>query len=186
VKLDARGLAVILIAVGVLLVGAYQFGSHRSTLTADANAATSSPAPGPLKPGATMPPNHPQLPGAGLFGANSKFTHFEIGNRNVKSIFTDGKLVWFGTSGGVIRYDVAADKYKAFDNHVPGILSNGVFYVGKLGKRILIGTYGGGLSVYDPRRLGGSIRLWCGAGQKRRRVDSHLVRRQSHQGRRSG
>ena len=45
---------------------------------------------------------------------------------------------------------MVTDKYKAFDNHVPGILSNGVFHVNKLGKRILIGTYGGGLSVYDP------------------------------------
>ena len=151
-KLDTRIVAVILVAVGVVLVGAYQFMGHRDVLTPVAAAATP-PTAGPLKPGAVMPPNHPMLPGAAshsVFGVNSKFTHFEIGNRNVKSIFTDGDLVWFGTSGGVIRYNVDTDKYRVFNNHVPGILSNGVFHVSKLGKRILVGTYGGGLSVYDP------------------------------------
>lgn len=149
-KLDARAWAVILIAAGVLLVGAYQLGSHREALTA-ASAATANNTAGPLKPGAVLPPNHPMVTGASsIFGPNSKFTHFEVGNRNVKSILADGKLVWIGTSGGVIRYDVTADKYKSFDNRVPGILSNGVFHVNKLGKRIVVGTYGGGLSVYDP------------------------------------
>lgn len=150
-KIDARVLAVVLVGVGALLVGVYQFGIRQAALTPAAAAAATSVA-GPLKPGAVLPPNHPQVTGAaasGAFGGDSKFTHFEIGNRNVKSIFADGNLVWFGTSGGVIRYDVAADKYKAFDNHVPGILSNGVFHVSKLGKRIVVGTYGGGLSEYD-------------------------------------
>jgi ligand-binding sensor domain-containing protein len=150
VKIDGRGLAVILIAVGALLVGAYQFGSHKSSLAPTAAVASEA---GPLKPGAVMPPNHPMIPESGssaVFGADSKFIHFEIGNRNVKSILADGNIVWIGTSGGVIRYDAAADKYKVFNNHIPGILSNGVFHVSKLGKRILVGTYGGGLSVYDP------------------------------------
>lgn len=151
-KFDARGAAIMLIAVGVAVVVAYKLGGHRAALTT-AEAAT--PVAGPLKPGTTMPPHHPSLVSASassLFGANSKFTHFEIGNRNVKSILADGNLVWIGTSGGVIRYDVTADKYKAFNNRVPGILSNGVFHVGKAGKRILVGTYGGGLSIYDPDR----------------------------------
>src|SRR3569833_3191673 len=100
-----------------------------------------------LKPGAVTPPNHPSVQNVSL--SDSPFVHFRVGNRNVKSIFADGGLVWIGTSGGVIRYDVAADKYKLFDNQ-SGLLSNGVFHVSRLGKRILVGTYGGGLSVYDP------------------------------------
>ena len=150
-KIDGRGVAVILIAVGALLVGVYQFGGHKDAITPAVGAITEA---GPLKPGATLPANHPTIPGAGsstVFGVNSKFSHFEIGNRNVKSIFADGNFVWIGTSGGVIRYDTVADKYKVFNNHIPGILSNGVFHVSKLGKRIVVGTYGGGLSVYDPK-----------------------------------
>lgn len=158
-KLDARGIAVILVGVGVVLAGVYQLNDKHDALTP---AAASTPVAGAttvkagaLKPGAEVPPNHPMLPTGmpsshSLFGADSKFTHFDIGNRNVKSIFTDGKLVWIGTSGGVIRYDTVADKYRVFNNHVQGILSNGVFHVNKVGKRILVGTYGGGLSVYDP------------------------------------
>ena len=137
-----------LVLVGLVLVGAYQL-IDRHALAPLASAAT--PPPGPLEPGAVMPPGHPSLPlSRALFGENAKFTHFEVGNRNVKSIYADGSIVWIGTSGGVIRYDVKADKYRAFNNRTPGILSNGVFHVNKVGKRILIGTYGGGLSVYDP------------------------------------
>lgn len=79
---------------------------------------------------------------------NAKFTHFRVGNSNVKSIFVDGKVTWVGTSGGVIRYDTGTDEFRLFDNR-SGLLSNGVFYVSKLNGRIVAGTYGGGLSLYD-------------------------------------
>jgi ligand-binding sensor domain-containing protein len=78
------------------------------------------------------------------------FTHFRVGNRNVKSIYAEGKVVWVGTSGGVIRYDTATEQYKMYDNK-NGLLSNGVFYVGKLKDKIAVGTYGGGLSLLDPK-----------------------------------
>lgn len=148
-KLGARGMALLLIIAGIALAAGYHFLGQDDALVP----AVAAPSVGALEPGAVMPSNHPMITGATQrngFGPNARFTHFEIGNRNVKSIYADGNLLWIGTSGGVIRYDVAADKYQAFDNHVPGILSNGVFHVNKLGKRIVIGTYGGGLSVYDP------------------------------------
>ncbi len=78
-----------------------------------------------------------------------KFTHFRVGDRNVKSIYTEGDVVWVGTSGGVIRYNVKTDDYRLFDVR-NGLLANGVFHVSRWKKnKILIGTYGGGLAVYD-------------------------------------
>jgi ligand-binding sensor domain-containing protein len=85
---------------------------------------------------------------AGL-NQDGKLAHFEIGSRNVKSMFADGNVVWLATSGGVIRYDIATDAYRVFDNKTSGILSNGIFHVSKLQGNIVVGTYGGGLSVYD-------------------------------------
>lgn len=80
----------------------------------------------------------------------SKFAQFAVGGRNVKSMFAEGPYLWLGTSGGVWRYDTRTDQVKVYDNKTPGILSNGVFHVSRLGERILAGTYGGGLSVLDP------------------------------------
>ena len=75
-----------------------------------------------------------------------KFTHFRVGEKNVKSIFIDGKVIWVGTSGGVIRYDTSNDSFKMFDT-TNGLLSSGVFYVGKIKGMITLGTYGGGVSM---------------------------------------
>ncbi|HEY4698060.1 MAG: regulator [Gallionellales bacterium RIFCSPHIGHO2_02_FULL_57_16] len=81
---------------------------------------------------------------------NAKFTHFRVGNSNVKSIFIDGKIAWVGTSGGVVRYDTSTDEYRMF-NVTNGLLSNGIFHIGKVDNRLAIGTYGGGLSMYDEK-----------------------------------
>lgn len=105
--------------------------------------------PGPLPPGAQAPASHQtQQAGHVEVDPNAKFTHFRVGNRNVKSILLDDKVLWVGTSGGVIRYDTAADDYRLFDAR-NGLLSNGIFHVSKLDGRILVGTYGGGMSLYD-------------------------------------
>lgn len=94
-----------------------------------------------------VPP--PQREGkAGNVDPAAKFTHFRVGNKNVKSIFVDGKVVWVGTSGGVVRYDTRDDSYKLFDVK-SGLLSNGVFYVGRVKGKLAVGTYGGGLSLLD-------------------------------------
>ena len=77
------------------------------------------------------------------------FAHFRVGNKNVKRLFVDGDTVWVGTSGGAVRYDTRNDDYKLFDVK-SGLLSNGVFHVGKLDGRIVLGTYGGGMALLDP------------------------------------
>ena len=80
---------------------------------------------------------------------NSKFTHFRVGNRNVKSIYAEDDVVWVGTSGGVIRYEPSTDDYRLFDVR-NGLLANGVFHVSRWTEnKMLVGTYGGGLAVYD-------------------------------------
>jgi ligand-binding sensor domain-containing protein len=98
---------------------------------------------------AQMPPSQPTThPGQSAAAEAARFTHFRVGNKNVKSIFIDDKLVWVGTSGGVVRYDTRDDSYKLFDAK-SGLLSNGVFYVGRLKGKLAVGTYGGGLSLLD-------------------------------------
>ncbi|MEO5327127.1 MAG: hypothetical protein H7829_02670 [Magnetococcus sp. THC-1_WYH] len=84
--------------------------------------------------------------------AKGKFTHFRVGNRNVKSMFAQGDHVWVGTSSGVIRYNVTNDDYRLFDVRNGSLLANGVFHVGPLGKSIVVGTYGGGMSLYDQEK----------------------------------
>lgn len=79
-----------------------------------------------------------------------KFTHFRVGDKNVKVIYLDGKITWVGTTGGVIRYDTSNDTFKRFDNS-SGLLSTGIFYLGRLKGKITAGTYGGGLSVLDEK-----------------------------------
>ncbi|MEW6313374.1 MAG: two-component regulator propeller domain-containing protein [Pseudomonadota bacterium] len=83
----------------------------------------------------------------------AKFTHFRVGNRNVKSILLDQGVVWIGTSGGVVRYVPQKDEYKIFDNK-SGLISNGVFYVGKLDNKITLGTYGGGMAQLEDYAAG--------------------------------
>ncbi|MDH4284086.1 MAG: hypothetical protein OEV35_02080, partial [Gallionellaceae bacterium] len=64
-----------------------------------------------------------------------KFTQFRVGEKNVKSIYNDGKVTWIGTSGGIIRYDASNDTYKVYDAS-NGLLSNGAFSVGKIKGKI--------------------------------------------------
>jgi ligand-binding sensor domain-containing protein len=163
VKLDTKGV-LLLAAAGLLLVaGSYYLGT-RSAPPAPPVAATSPAQPAQpaapqaerLQPGAQLPASgHPPLPGAAPPDSgtanNRKFTHFRVGNRNVKAMLADGDQVWVGTSGGVVRYDLKSDTHRLFDNR-GGLLSNGIFWVGKIGGRISVGTYGGGLSIYDEAR----------------------------------
>ncbi len=80
----------------------------------------------------------------------TKFTHFRVGGKNVKSIYRDGSVLWVGTTGGVVRYDSKDDSAKLLDT-TSGLLSNGMFYVGRVKGRIAVGTYGGGLSLLDEK-----------------------------------
>jgi hypothetical protein len=117
----------------------------------------------PAKP-ASNTPVHPPMPngqphpavqpdvreGTVKVDPAAKFTHFRVGNKNVKSIYLDGSIVWVGTSGGVVRYDTKDDSFKLFDAR-NGLLSNGMFFVGRVKGQIAVGTYGGGLSLLDDK-----------------------------------
>lgn len=149
--------ALLLVLAGGVAVGGYLIGVNQGKRSVPP--ATDAGAPqGAVPPQAQLPPGHPAVaPGETATTASlapdagsRRFTHFRVGNRNVKGIMMDAGVAWIGTSGGVIRYDIAADTHRIFDNRVPGILSNGVFYVGKLDDKIAVGTYGGGLSLLDP------------------------------------
>ena len=148
-----------LIAVGVILIAGVGAGAYSVGMQAGAK---SSP-PGAPAAKAAIPPGHPPAEQAAAASTGDQhregkvqvdpshaFTHFRVGNKNVKSIFADGKVMWVGTSGGVIRYDTTTDDYKLYDAR-NGLLSNGVFYVGRLDGKVAIGTYGGGLSLLDEK-----------------------------------
>lgn len=96
-------------------------------------------------------PHVPTARSSGAIGGLRRAIPFEIGQRNVKSVMIDGNEVWIGSSGGAIRYDTHRGSYLTYDNK-SGLLSNGVFHVSKSDGKIWIGTYGGGLSVFDPKR----------------------------------
>lgn len=147
-----------LIAVAGLVAlgyGAGRFHAEATSSAAPSAAAAAAPAQNrhaaattPQAAGAAPAPEQVRE-GKVAYDRAAPFTHFRVGNRNVKSIFADGNLIWVGTSGGVVRYDTATEQYKMYDNK-NGLLSNGVFYVGKLRGKIAVGTYGGGLSLLDP------------------------------------
>jgi ligand-binding sensor domain-containing protein len=69
-----------------------------------------------------------------------RYTHFRVGNRNVKALLADDGVMWVGTSGGVVRYDLETDEHRLFDVR-SGLLSNGIFHLSKLGERLVVGTY---------------------------------------------
>ncbi|MGB5081966.1 MAG: two-component regulator propeller domain-containing protein [Burkholderiales bacterium] len=106
------------------------------------------PAGHPSRAQAQAPPEPQQREGKVSVDPTRAFTHFRVGNKNVKRIFADGRILWVGTSGGMVRYDTGTDEFKLYDTR-NGLLSSGVFYVGKLKGRIAAGTYGGGLSLLD-------------------------------------
>ncbi len=155
--------------IGIALItGAYLLGKQQAgqpetaravpevTTPVTAPAAPAAPVAGPLAPGAELPPGHRPLTPPGQQPATSvpaaqgkiKFNHFRVGNSNVKAILSDGKLMWVGTSNGVVRYDITTDKHDVFDVR-SGLLSNGIFHLSKLDDRLVVGTYGGGLSLLD-------------------------------------
>ncbi len=146
----------IVIAVAAVVGGlAYNAGTNQTaTVTPmpasqQSAAATAAPAAAnrPALPAAIQ---QPALPTG--HGAYERFTHFNVGQRNVKSIFADGDIVWVGTSGGVIEYHTATGQHISHNVDSNALLSNGVFHVSKIGDKIAAGTYGGGLSLYDTNK----------------------------------
>lgn len=135
--------AVAAIAGALAIAGAYTLGQQQGN---------SAPAPATAPSAVSSHPTTPNSNYAGKVGVdpNEKFTHFRVGNKNVKKIFVENGVVWVATSGGVIRYDTRNDEYKLYDN-TNGLLSNGMFYVGRVQGKITVGTYGGGMSMLDEK-----------------------------------
>ena len=137
----AAAVAVALVAAAYTL-GLKQSGGQRAAIA---------PTPPAAAPAAPLPASHPPLPATGPVATRPgvSFTHFRVGSRNIKAMLADGPIMWVGTSAGVIRYDTTTDQYRLFDVR-SGLLSNGVFHLSKLKGQVVVGTYGGGLSLLDP------------------------------------
>lgn len=145
-QLNKNSIAVVVIALSALIAGAYYMGKNRGTISQGDKQALP-----PTVAVQFLPLGSPDLPSEGKLGLASmpaKFSHFRVGNKNVKSMFVEGKIVWVGTSGGVVRYDAETDAYRVFDNR-NGLLSNGIFYVGRIKGQLTVGTYGGGMSMLN-------------------------------------
>lgn len=156
--------ALTLLVTAGLIAGAYTLGVNQNQSTDIATSSVAAPqsiVAGKIEPGAVMSPDHPAVippqemaslksrVGAPPATDNAKFTHFRVGNRNVKSIYVEEDMVWVGTSGGVIRYTPGTDDYRLFDVR-NGLLANGIFHVSRWKEdKMLVGTYGGGLAIYD-------------------------------------
>lgn len=147
-NINAKSLAVIVLVMGAAVVAAYQFGVNQSKPETSGGGTPASAANTASTQGgaATMPTGHPAT------GPDApSFTHFRVGNRNVKGMVAVHDAVWVGTSGGAIRYDLKKDDYKLYDVNNGSLLSNGVFNVSKVRDKIIVGTYGGGMSVFDTK-----------------------------------
>ena len=165
-KLDIKWVLILLVVVGLASVGAYQLGRQSATgetPLAEAGSTSAQPQAAPEKTRADLdapvPAGHPPMPpraaapapagGGAVTRDGLTFTHYRVGNRNIKAILADGDVMWVGTSGGVVRYDLQTDQHRLYDVR-SGLLSNGVFHLSKWGEELVVGTYGGGLSILDP------------------------------------
>ncbi len=149
-KIDKKVLVAALVAVGVVTVGCSKKTEEAKPETSAQQApAGQQPAAQPAGLAADGQPLHQG--GVEKFDPTARFTHFRVGNRNVKDILLEGDKVWVGTSGGLIRYEPSKSEYRLFDAR-NGLLSNGVFHVSRLDGKITVGTYGGGMSMYDEEK----------------------------------
>ena len=142
------GVAAAAIAVG--LGGAYLLGRQSAIPAADAATAVKPALPGSHPPIADGKPAEPPREGKVEVDKSREYVHFRVGNKNVKRIHVDGDVVWVGTSGGLIRYNNRTNEFKLFDTK-SGLLSNGIFHVGALDDRIVLGTYGGGMALMNAK-----------------------------------
>ncbi|MCI0504544.1 MAG: hypothetical protein L0Z73_00395, partial [Gammaproteobacteria bacterium] len=84
-NINAKSLAIIVLVMGAAVVAAYQIGASRSEKETAAQAPQTTPAqqasPAAQAGGGSMPASHPPM------DANApSFTHFRVGNRNVKGM----------------------------------------------------------------------------------------------------
>lgn len=139
---------IIAIAVAAYAVGRWQ--QVQVGLSSLTHEQSSAPASGT---GSVAEPTQPDADTAsrqmgGVQSGQQRFAHYSLGDLNVKALLLDGDVVWIGTSAGLVRFDARQGTNKVYDNR-SGLLSNGVFYLGRQGSEVWIGTYGGGLSILD-------------------------------------
>lgn len=154
-KIDIKGLAVLSVIMFLLVAGAYMLGASNNSATISNAAKLVAPASSlntqynsQSQSDVSSSSSHSQ----GAVQSPIKFNHFRVGNRNVKGMASSKDFVWVGTSGGMIRYDLNTDDYKLFDVASGSLLSNGVFHVSTIDNLVIVGTYGGGMSVYDTEK----------------------------------
>ena len=183
------GVAAVAIAVG--LGGAYLLGRQSAVPAADAaTAAEAGDAAAPIRRSPTARPPSRSAKARSRSTRRRKFVHFRVGNKNVKRILVDGDVVWVGTSGGADPLRQRAPTSSSCSTPRAACCPTAIFHVGQLDDRIVLGTYGGGLSLLDaedravgdlqhPRRPRRRLRLRRAEGAERRRLDRHLVGRRT-------
>ncbi len=145
-KLKTYAVVITMSLVGMLLTGCAKQDEDTSSQTTDSATSSSDQVASGGGQGQVAPQD--ERAGKTVEDPKAKFTNFRVGENNVKAIYIDGKVAWVGTSNGVIRYNTETDDFRMFDNR-DGLLSKGIFHVSKLDGRIVVGTYGGGMSLYD-------------------------------------
>ncbi len=161
-SLSRKAVGLLLIAAGAIAAGAYVLDVQQSKRVGDfastpraAPAQASIPIPRPALP-AAHPPIAAARPQAGAEAREGRvqvdptraYTHFRVGNNSVMAIYADETVMWLGTSGGMVRYDTVTREFKTYDER-NGPRSNGILHLGKLRGKISVGTYGGGLSLFN-------------------------------------
>ena len=141
-----------LIVVAGLAGGAYMLGINKGVEMNNPDRPSGANTPAPSSAGGTVANDTAGTIAQQPAQQKPSFTHFRVGNRNVKSVYAEADKVWVGTSGGMIRYLPETDEYRLFDVR-NGLLANGVFHVSRWTEdKMLVGTYGGGLAVFDETR----------------------------------
>jgi ligand-binding sensor domain-containing protein len=74
---------------------------------------------------------------------------FAVGDLTVRSLLSDGPVVWAGLTNGIVRHDTRTGESQVFDRSNSSLLSYSVLSLRKHDGRIWVGTYGGGLSLYE-------------------------------------
>lgn len=156
--MNFKTLGIVVAVAAVVGAIAYNMGSQQTSIPGSvpvtaAPPQVSAPVAAPTAPAPTpvaSTPRNTDLPAG--HGAYERFTHFNVGNRNIKSIYAEGDIAWIGSSGGVIEYNTRTDQHVQHSVASNSLLSNGVFHVSRIGDEIAVGTYGGGLSLYNPAK----------------------------------
>ncbi|MCM1066855.1 MAG: helix-turn-helix domain-containing protein [Muribaculaceae bacterium] len=88
---------------------------------------------------------------SGLFDIYSRPGQLDTAPLTVRAVDIDGPRKLIGTREGLYYVDESTGAYAEF--HAPQIRSNIIFCVARHGRRYYVGTYGGGMYVFDPEAL---------------------------------